>query len=97
MLSIDIEILGEEMSVDFDYRITYEGDNGSGPDSYYGPEPPSPMEYEITDVWLNKQDYRTQEWNEVDIPEWLKDIIIMYLIDSQNVYDMIREDQEGYM
>lgn len=96
MPSIDITFLDGNYVVDFNYRITYKGDKGSGPDSYYGPEPPSPMEFDIEVYGISGYDLTTNDYEELELPKWLRNAIEFSLMENpysyEQLYNIIDDD-----
>lgn len=91
------EILGTEMVIYFDYKVTYEGRAAR----VYGPpedcHPAEPVEYDLTLVGIAEDNLGFSNHTEyLETPEWLKKIIMEYIYNSDKVYDIVCEDYREY-
>ena len=84
MAMIDIDIFDYRYTVEFYYRITYAGRK----ETYF--EPAEPMEFDIDDIKLFNGTM------ELEVPEWLKSVIIDYLLESEEVYDKIVIEEKAW-
>lgn len=89
----DVEIAGEWVTVEYSYEVTAPAYGGRRPDLNQPGEPPEAMEFEVTieGISLPGQDSEKP----LEIPDWLRGILINELTQSDAVYHAIREDSEG--
>jgi len=81
------ELFGQELTINYEYKITNPGAPETGPSYSSGGEPAEPMEYEIQSFELfNDKDEK------LEVPKWLNDIIETHLSESDKVYEDIDED-----
>lgn len=89
-------ILDRDMVIYFDYKITHYG----CPAKTYGPPencyPAEPMEYEVTfsGIIEDVPNFKNKiPPNYLDTPSWLVNIIEEYLNNSNEVYEIINQEQ----
>jgi hypothetical protein len=88
----NVTFLDKDFLVEFDYTVTYGGcaarTYGPAEDCY----PAEDMEYVIDgiDLYIDEGD----KLKYVSIPDWLYEILHEMLMESQESYDIIRENEE---
>ena len=85
----EIEILGQQILVDYEFRITSRGSPESGPSYYSGGEPAEPAEFEIA-VFGLRWPKKDADVPEPDMPEWLKDLITTHLYERDDINHIVQ-------
>lgn len=85
MPKIDLEILGETFTVDYETRITSMPYPGRGADLYQPGEPPEPGEFEVDIISLRHARLHGERPN-LEIPAWLSNRIEWTIICLDCVY-----------
>ena len=89
-----ITILDCDFEVSFDYEMTHKGCAARIHDIPERNYPAEDAEYKITITMLRKFLPDDLKGKYVTVPDWLEDLIIEYLHESDKVNELIRTDQE---
>lgn len=93
-MEIAINILGADYLAFYDYKITCNAQRATGPTYDCGGQPAEPMEYEIT--LSGVIDPVKLGAGFLDLPQWLEDVIVQHLSESDRVYSDIDRDAADY-
>jgi hypothetical protein len=89
----DIIICGNDLEVEWDYKITTHGNGGVLPSMNYPGDPPEPAEFDIEILGL---EFPKQAADIVlDMPTWLSDLIATHLYERDDINEIVQKaDQE---
>jgi len=87
----DVEIAGQLVTVEYSYNVTAAAYPGRQADLNQPGEQPEAMEFEVTIDGLTL----AGENKALEIPDWLREILTDDLLQSDAVYEAIREDYES--
>lgn len=82
MPSVPITMLETNFEVEYDFKITAHGSGGTAPSLEYPSDPPEPAEFDIEILSLA---LAGKPERELDIPEWLRDMLIEELLQRDDV------------
>lgn len=86
----EIDILGQQFLVEYEFKITSRGSPESGPSYYSGGEPAEAAEFEI-EVFGLRWPKKDADVPEPDMPEWLRDLITTHLSERDDINDIVQD------
>ena len=86
-MEAEVEIAGHELIVEWDFKITSHSYPATGPSYASGGEPGGGPEFDLTvlSIRLHNQHADVQ----LDMPQWLRDIICTHLAERDDIYDIV--------
>lgn len=89
-----VEIAGQELIVEYVFKITSHGCPATGPSYASGGEPAEPAEFEI-EVLGARFPKQHADVPAPELPEWLKDVLTTHLSERDDINDIVqRADYE---
>lgn len=92
-MRVAIEILGQELIVEYVAKITSHGAPATGPSYSSGGEPAEPMEFEIEILGVTFPKQHADVPDPI-IPEWLSDLIMSHLHERDDVYEVVQQSDD---
>ena len=89
-MKASVEIAGQEMIVEYEFKITCHGSTESGPSYDSGGEPAEAAEFEIT-VYGIDFPKRDADVPEPELPDWLKDVLATHLSERDDINDIVQQ------
>lgn len=84
---ITVTILEENFDVEYDFDITSHGSPGVSPSLNYPGDPPEAPEFDLEILAI----YKPKNKEPLEIPSWLKDLLLEYLYNSDLVLEAVYE------
>jgi hypothetical protein len=86
-MQFELEILGEQFTVEFSTSITSRPYSGRGADMHQPGEPPEPGEFTVNVETLNYADQdKANPPASLEMPMWLRNLIASKIIEDDGVY-----------
>ena len=87
-MEASVDIAGQEMIVEYEFKITSRGYPGCGPSFNSPGEPPEPCEFEVT-VHGARFPKQHADVPNPELPEWLKDALATHLMGREDIWAIV--------